>query len=122
FMAATSQRGLAPLPAHNSPPGPLYFAATFRPFNALTPRRPISTYMLDHQSLADKWVESSSNLLCCLAKVQQRNGLWEIVCYSPFCGHRSPVFPRYDRRYTDTCRVPHLLALVCMLRSLEVDV
>src|SRR3954447_17262329 len=37
FIAATNHLGVAPLPAHSSPLGPRYFAATFRPF-ILLPR------------------------------------------------------------------------------------
>ena len=37
LIAATSQRGLAPRPAHVSPDGPRYFGGTFLPFNALPP-------------------------------------------------------------------------------------
>jgi hypothetical protein len=40
FIAATNQRGFAPLPAHASPSGPRYFAATFLPANGLTARLP----------------------------------------------------------------------------------
>src|SRR5262245_34025377 len=39
FIAATSQRGLAPRPAHVSPDGPRYFGGTFLPFKTLLPPR-----------------------------------------------------------------------------------
>ena len=41
LIAATSQRGLAPRPAHNSPDGPVNFGATFVPFKL--PRTPRAT-------------------------------------------------------------------------------
>src|SRR5215470_16271075 len=39
LIAATSQRGLAPRPAHVSPDGPRYFGGTFFPFKTLPPPR-----------------------------------------------------------------------------------
>src|SRR5262249_34191679 len=39
FIAATSQRGLAPRPAQVSPDGPQYFGGTFVPLNVLPLRR-----------------------------------------------------------------------------------
>src|SRR5260370_22941321 len=42
LIAATNHLGVAPRPAHSSPDGPLYLAATFRPFNVL-PRMPRAT-------------------------------------------------------------------------------
>src|SRR5262245_49951973 len=39
LIAATSQRGLAPRPAHVSPDGPRYLGETFLPFNTLPPPR-----------------------------------------------------------------------------------
>src|SRR5262245_17033900 len=39
LIAATSQRGRAPRPAHVSPFGPRYFGLIFLPFNALLPPR-----------------------------------------------------------------------------------
>src|SRR6266542_4254886 len=41
LIAATSQRGLAPRPAHVSPEGLRYFGGTFLPFKALRPPRTI---------------------------------------------------------------------------------
>src|SRR6516225_306253 len=41
LIATTSQRGLAPRPAHVSPEGLRYFGGTFLPFNALPPPRTI---------------------------------------------------------------------------------
>src|SRR5262249_41283005 len=41
FIAATSQRGLAPRPAQVSPEGLRYLGGTFLPFNALLPPRTI---------------------------------------------------------------------------------
>ena len=41
LIAATSQRGFAPRPAHSSPDGPLNFGATFVPFKL--PRTPRAT-------------------------------------------------------------------------------
>jgi hypothetical protein len=38
FIAAFNHLGVAPRPAHVSPPGPLYFGATFRPFVDPRPR------------------------------------------------------------------------------------
>src|SRR3954467_1808213 len=37
LIAAASQRGFAPRPAHVSPPGPRYFGATFVPLRLLRP-------------------------------------------------------------------------------------
>ena len=45
LIAATSQRGLAPRPAHVSPEGLRYFGGTFFPFNALPRSRPPTTAM-----------------------------------------------------------------------------
>src|SRR5262249_29259188 len=39
WIAATSQRGLAPRPAQVSPDGPRYFGGTFLPFKRLPPPR-----------------------------------------------------------------------------------
>jgi hypothetical protein len=39
LIASTSQRGLAPRPAHVSPDGPRYLGGTFLPFKALPPPR-----------------------------------------------------------------------------------
>src|SRR5262249_19851362 len=39
FIAATSQRGLAPRPAQVSPDGPRYFGGTFFPLQTLAPPR-----------------------------------------------------------------------------------
>src|SRR5262245_15520200 len=44
LIAATSQRGLAPRPAHVSPEGPRYFGGTFLPLKTLA--RPRTTTLL----------------------------------------------------------------------------
>jgi len=71
LIAATSQRGLAPRPAHVSPEGLRYFGGTFFPFNAL----PLPRTTLRPPVKAVNCFSSSARRLCSVSSTRSRRSM-----------------------------------------------